>query len=108
MICFVMKMSSTYYDCCIYLKDSNITLNTEANDMLGGVRYGSLLFTIKATKVHQKMRKQPTIVVNSGKGVKLLLKLGCILMFLNRQCMPKPKKMTYPHIEYVFLVHGKH
>ena len=38
------------------------------------------------------MRKQPTIVGNSGKGVNLPLKLDCILMFLNRQCMPKPKK----------------
>ena len=57
----------------------------EAIIMLGAVRYGSMLFAIKATKVHQKMRKQPAIVVNSGKGVKLLLKLDCILMFLNRQ-----------------------
>ena len=81
----------------------------EANNMLRAVRYRSilliLLFTIKATKVHQKMRKQPTIV-NSGKGVKLPLNIDCILMFLNRQCMPKPKKMTCPHS--FFLVHGKH
>ena len=69
MICFFMKMSSTYYVCCIYVNDSNITLNFEANDMLGAVCYGSIIFAIKATKVHQKMRKQPTIVVNSGKKV---------------------------------------
>ena len=36
--------------------------------MLGAVRYGSILLAIKATKVHQKMRKQPTIVVKSGIG----------------------------------------
>ena len=93
MICFVMKMSSTYYVCCIYLNDFDITLNMEAIIMLGAVRYGSILFAIKATKVHQKMRKHPTIFVNSGKGVKSLLKLDCILMFLNGQCMPKRKKI---------------
>ena len=74
MIYFVMKMSSTYYVCCIYLNDFNITLNMEAFAMLGAVRYGSILFSIKATKVHQKMRKQPTIVVNSGKWGKITIK----------------------------------
>ena len=33
MICFVLKMSSAYYVCCIYLNDSKTTLNMEANNM---------------------------------------------------------------------------
>ena len=33
MICFILKMSSAYYVCCIYLNDSKTTLNMEANNM---------------------------------------------------------------------------
>ena len=29
-VCFVLKMSSAYYVCCIYLNDSKTTLNMEA------------------------------------------------------------------------------
>ena len=33
MICFVLKISFAYYVCCIYLNDSKVTLNMEANNI---------------------------------------------------------------------------
>ena len=42
----------------------------EANNTIGAVRSGSILFAIYATKVQKQMREQTTIVLNSRNGVK--------------------------------------
>ena len=73
------------------------------NNMLGVVCYVSILFAIKSTKVHQKMRKQPTNVANSGKGVKLTLKLDCIHYVLEQTVHAKTNENDLSTQRILFL-----
>ena len=74
MCCFVLIMSSTYYVCCIYSNDSHVSKQYARSCLI--------CFHIVCNKGNlgtpEDEQKQQTDIVNSGKGVKLTLKLDCI------------------------------
>ena len=104
MICFVLKLSSAYSVCCIYLNDSKTTLNMEATNMNTMNLKSSLIWVhilaINATKAHQQIRKQTTRLF-----WEMGLKLDCTHCPLQQTVHAK---MTCPTREYFFWVHGKH